>query len=72
MRIIFMGTPEFAVPVLEAVIAAGAVELAEADEAAVQRWLAERGRELAEGEAATAVAEVEEGGSGRLRSGRRA
>ena len=56
---------------MEAVITAGAVELADADEAAVQRWLAERGRELAKGEAAAAVAEVEEGwGGGGLRSGR--
>ena len=59
---------------MEAMVAAGcAVELADADEAAVQRWLAERGRELAKGEAAAAVAEVEEGwGGGGLRSGRRA
>ena len=56
---------------MEAMVAAGVVELADADEATVQRWLAERGRELAKGEAAAAVAEVEEGwGGGGLRSGR--
>ena len=56
---------------MEAMVAASVVELADADEAAVQRWLAERGRELAKGEAAAAVAEVEEGwGGGGLRSGR--